>query len=66
AQEILLQIHISTPWYLTWWAWLSYITISISVTYFIWREKSSRRTLAILQPKPSFYIYSQTFFNPAI
>ena len=47
AQEILLQIHINTPWYLTWWAWLSYITISISVTYFIWREKSSRRTLAM-------------------
>lgn len=39
AQEILLQIHINTPWYLTWWAWFSYITISISVTYFIWREK---------------------------
>ena len=66
AQEILLQIHISTPWYLTWWAWLSYITISISVTYFIWREKSSRRTLAILRQSLSSLTYHQILFNPAI
>ena len=66
AQEILLQIHISTPWYLTWWAWLSYITISISVPYFIWREKSSRRTLAILRQSLSSLTYHQILFNPAI
>ena len=66
AQEILLQIHINTPWYLTWWAWLSYITISISVTYFIWREKSSRRTLAILRQNLFSLTYHQILFNPAI
>ncbi|UVV78108.1 hypothetical protein NXW84_16125 [Bacteroides fragilis] len=62
AQEILLQIHINTPWYLTWWAWLSYITISISVTYFIWREKKFQKNFGDITAKPLFsYLSSDSF-----
>ena len=45
-QEILLNIRISPPWYLTWWAWLSCILLTASITFFILRERSSRRTAA--------------------
>lgn len=46
-QEISLSILISPPWYLTWWAWLSFVIISASIAFFIQRERSSRRTLAL-------------------
>lgn len=47
AQEISLSIHISPPWYFTWWAWLIFIAASSSITFFIVRERSSRRTLSL-------------------
>lgn len=46
AQEIALNILIAPPWYLTWWAWLSFILLGASIAFFIQRERSSRRTLA--------------------
>lgn len=45
--ELLLAIHITPPWYLTWWASLSFILIVGSITIFILRERSSRRTLSL-------------------
>ncbi|MCD8182065.1 MAG: hypothetical protein LUE99_02045 [Bacteroides sp.] len=47
TQEIPLNIHIAPPWYLTWWAWLSFIIISASIIFFIQKERSSRRTLTL-------------------
>lgn len=47
AQELSLNIHISPPWYFTWWAWLIFIAASSSITVMIVRERSSRRTLSL-------------------
>lgn len=47
AQEISLLIHINPPWYLAWWAWVSYIVLATSITFVVQRERSSRRTLAM-------------------
>lgn len=45
-QEISLSIRIAPPWYLTWWAWLTFLLLTASIAFFIQRERSSRRTLA--------------------
>ena len=47
GQEISLLIRISPPWYLTVWAWISYIVLTTSITFFVQRARSSRRTLAM-------------------
>lgn len=36
---IRLDIHIATPWYATWWAWMFYlITVVSGITYFAWNR----------------------------
>lgn len=36
---ISLIIHIATPWYLTWWAWMFYlITIGSVIAYYAWNR----------------------------
>lgn len=43
---IQLTIHIATPWYATWWAWMIYLfTIVSSITYYT-RNRLAKQTLA--------------------
>lgn len=35
GEEINLSVVVSTPWYNSWWAWLLYIAIALTVGYFI-------------------------------
>lgn len=46
-REISLDIVITPPWYNTVWAWLLYILITFTITYFIIRTKNARRELAL-------------------
>lgn len=47
AQQISLHIHISPPWYLTWWAYLSFVSLAVFVSIWVYRVKSVRRNLAL-------------------
>lgn len=53
-QTISLQIHISTPWYSTIWAWMLYlITIGAGSFWFV-RNKLAKRALALSLEKERF------------
>jgi len=46
-REISLDIFIARPWYNTIWAWIMYILILVTVSWFVIRTKNARRTLAL-------------------
>lgn len=54
AQTISLQIHISTPWFFTIWAWILYLTIIGSGTFWFVRNKLAKRALALSLEKERF------------
>lgn len=54
SDELQMHILISTPWYVSWWAWTIYIlTIVSCVSYFI-ASRIARRTLALSLEKERF------------
>ena len=53
-EEIVLPIHISSPWYNSFWSWLIYLlTITFCITYFI-RNRTARKVLALSLEKEQF------------
>lgn len=45
-REISLEIVISSPWYNTVWAWMSYLLLAGIAIYWIWRIKRTRKKLS--------------------
>lgn len=46
-QEISIRIHITPPWYLTWWAWTLFLLSALLIAWWIYRVMHVRRTLAL-------------------
>ena len=40
-------IHIRTPWYQTWWAWLAYLTVGLFLFWELYLQYQRRRSLRI-------------------
>ncbi|WP_291528097.1 hybrid sensor histidine kinase/response regulator transcription factor [Bacteroides sp. UBA939] len=53
-QEISLLITITSPWYNTWWAWLLYIGVVVSCSYYYISSKISKRILLFSLEKERF------------
>ena len=47
SRPLLLHIHITPPWYLSWWAKLLYLLAVLSVLYFFYRRWSRERQVRI-------------------
>lgn len=51
---VCLKIHIATPWYNTWWAWMLYLSTAIGWLYHFLRSRWAKRTLALSLEKERF------------
>lgn len=49
-------ITILPPWYLTWWAYLIYICITIAIAVTLWRYWHQRRTIMLGEQRIQFYV----------
>ena len=47
VKEIKLQIHVATPWYNTWWAWMVYLLVIGLTTRLVVKNKIAKRELAM-------------------
>lgn len=53
-EESSIQITISSPWYVTWWAWTFYIVAFIGCIYYFISSQVAKRTLALSLEKERF------------
>ena len=45
--EIRLKIHVASPWYNTWWAWIIYIVVIGLLTNILVKNRIAKRTLSL-------------------
>lgn len=54
GKEVSIQLAISSPWYVTWWAWLLYAITFIGCLYYFVSSRIAKRTLALSLEKERF------------